>query len=211
MAAQTTGAGPAAQATEPASGEAGGTPPLPAPSALLQPALVSVQQAIALARPERWKAPGTVTGEAVSDIGSIQRDLNTTLPPLLAAAGSGSMTQLFPAYQNVEALYDVLVRVTQTSILAAPAQQSTAFQQATMDLQQARRSFADVLNASAAAQDRRLHEVQIKLTALQNTPPPAAPVCPPPPPAAKKPRPRPKPKPVKPPSTTTQTNPPGGN
>jgi hypothetical protein len=186
-------------------------PPASAPSAILQPALGSIQQALAIVRPEKWKAPGTVSSEAASDIGSIQRDLNSTLPPLLSAADSGSMTQLLPAYRNVEALYDVLVRVTQTSILAAPAQQSSALQQATMDLQQARRNFGDLLDSAARSQDRHLHEVQVRLTALQSAPPPPTPVCPPPP-APKKPRPRAKPKPKRTtPSSTTTTPPPASN
>jgi hypothetical protein len=202
--AQTPQAGPAPPAAQPASSQ-------PSPSAILQPALASIQQALAMVRPEKWKAPGTVSAESVSDVGSIQRDLNSTLPPLLNAADSGSMTQLLPAYRNIEALYDVLVRVTQTSVLAAPAQQSAALQQATMDLQQARRDFGDLLDSAAQSQDRHLHEVQLKLTTLQSTPPPPAPVCPPPPPPApKKPRPRAKPKPTT-PSFTTTTPPPANS
>jgi len=175
----------------------------PSPTTILQPALGSIQQALLIVRPEKWKAPGTVSAESVSDIGSIQRDLNSTLPPLLNAADSGAMTQLLPAYRNIEALYDVLVRVTQTSILAAPTPQSAALQHATIDLQQARRDFGDLLDSTAQSQDRHLHEVQLKLTTLQSTPPPPAPVCPPPPPPApRKARPRVKPKPITPSSTT---------
>lgn len=179
-------------------------PAQPSPSAMLEPALASVNLALSLARPEKWKAPSQVTAESASDLDSIQRDLNSTLPPLVSAADSGSMPQLLAAYRNVEALYDVLVRVTQTSVLAAPAQQSVALQQATQNLQQARRSFADLLDSAAQAQERRLTEVRQQLTRLQSAPPPPAPVCPPPP-APKKPihHARPKPKPTSTPQSTT--------
>jgi hypothetical protein len=176
----------------------------PAPSALLQPALESLQQALLVAHPDRWKAPGAVTAESAADIGSIQRDLNNTLPGLLTTADSGAVAQLVPAYRNVDALYDVLVRVTQTAVLAAPAPQSTALQQATAKLQQARFAYGDLLDSAAQTQDRRLRDVQARLATLQSSPPPPAPVCPPPAPAkpAAKPKPKPKPKPA-PTATTT--------
>jgi hypothetical protein len=197
-------------AMAPASAE---VPPSQTPSAVLEPALESIRQALVILRPEKWKAPGTVTADTTQSIASIQRDLDSTLPPLLTTADAGisSVPQVLPVYRNIEALYDVLVRVTQTSILAAPAAQSLALQQASMKLQQGRRELADLLQSSAQIQDRQLHEVQTKLRAIQATPPPPAPVCPPPPPppAVKKPKPRPKaaPKPVTPPPATTNTPP----
>lgn len=168
------------------------------PSVVLRPALGSLQQAIDILRPEKWKAPATITSESISDVASIQRDLGTTLPPLLTAADAapGSATQLLPAYRNIEALYDVLVRVTQTAVLAAPDQQSAALQQATSRLQQARREFGDLLQSSAQSQDRRLHDVQAQLRTVQNTPPPPAPVCAQPPPVVKRAKPHAKPKPA---------------
>jgi hypothetical protein len=147
----------------------------------------TLQQALAIAHPEKWKAPSAITTESVTDIGSLQRDLEQTLPPLVTTsdANPNSVSQLLPTYRNVEALYDVLVRVTQTSVLAAPPQQSTAFQQATVTLQQARRDFGDLLTADAQSQDRRVHDAQTRLASLQSAPPPPAPVCPTPPPVKK--------------------------
>jgi hypothetical protein len=191
---------PSSQATEAA-------PPSAIPSAVLRPALDSLQHALDLLRPDKWKAPATVTAESVSDIASIQRDLERTLPPILTSADAapGSVPQLLPAYRNIEALYDVLVRVTQTSILAAPAPQSLALQQASTKLQQARRDFGDLLQSASQSQERQLHDAQAQLRTAQNTPPPPAPVCPPPPPPVKKAKPRAKPKPAATTSTTPQT------
>jgi len=187
-------------------------PPAPAeaaatatPSAVMQPALGSLRQALEVLRPEKWKAAGAVTAESASDIGSLERDLDSTLPPLLAAAdvAPGSAAQLLPAYRNVEALYDVVVRVTQTAVLAAPAQQSEALQQATAALQQSRRDFGDLLNGAAQAQDRQLRDAQTRVRTLEATAAQPAPVCPPPP-VVKKPKPhvKPKPKPATPAATT---------
>lgn len=179
--------------------------PSATPSAVLRQALDSVRQALAILRPDRWKAPAQVDSESASDIGSIQRDLDNTLPQLLSAADAapGSTAQLLPAYRNVDALYDVLVRVTQTAVLSAPPQQSVALQQATASLQQGRRDLGDMVDAAAQSQDRQFHQVQVQLRTLQNTPPPPAPVCPPPPTPAKKPKPRARPKPKPAPAAAT--------
>jgi hypothetical protein len=200
-----------ARSPSPAAPAAAPAPPTVLPSAILRPALDSLHQALAIARPEKWKGPSAVTAESANDISSIQRDLDRTLPPLISAsdASPGSVPQLLPSYRNVEALYDVLVRVTQTSVLAAPAPQSTALQQATLSLQQARRDFGDLLDSAAQSQDRRFHDVQTKLTALQSAPPPPppAPACPPPPTVKKKttkPHAKPAPKPTTPTPSTSQ-------
>jgi hypothetical protein len=188
LAAQTVQTAETSQPSASAPASSAPAAPTTLPSAILRPAMQSLQQALAIARPEKWKAPAAITAESTSDIGSIQRDMDQTLPPLVTTsdASPNSVSQLLPTYRNVEALYDVLVRVTQTSILAAPAQQSVAFQQATQSLQQARRDFGDLLTSDAQSQDRRFHDTQVRLTALQSAPPPPPPpVCPPPPPVKK--------------------------
>jgi hypothetical protein len=180
-----------------------------APSVLMRPALESLRLALITLRPERWKTSAQITGESTADIGSIERDLDTTLPPLLSSADAApaSTTQLLPAYRNVEALYDVVVRVTQTAVLAAPPQQSAALQQATAALQQSRRDLGDLLDAAGQSSERQLRDTQVRLHTILATPPPPAPVCPPPPaPPVKKARPRVKPKPK--PVASTMANPP---
>jgi hypothetical protein len=180
------------------------------PSAVMRPAVESLRQTLLMLRPERWKAASQVAGESAADIGSIERDLDTTLPTLLSAADAapGSTTQMLAAYRNVDALYDVLVRVTQTAVLAAPQPQSMALQQATAAMQQSRRDLGDLLDAAVGTGERRLRDTQARLSALQAMPPPPVPVCPPPPaPPVKKAKPRAKPKPKLATSSATTTAP----
>jgi hypothetical protein len=163
-----------------------GAPPPPAeaaqqkaPSAIMQPALASLQQALAAQRTDKWKMPAALRELTDSNINSIHHDLDTTLPPLLqtADAAPDSAAQMLPAYRNIEALYDVLLRVTETSSFAAPSQQSDALQQAISSLDEGRRSFADRLQSAALASDRQIHSLQATIKA---TPPPAPapPPCP---------------------------------
>ncbi len=176
------------------------------PSATLQPALDSLQQTLITLRPEKWKCAPAVSQEAQKNIGSIQTDLETTLPPLLAVADQhpGSVAQVLPAYRNLSALYDVLLRVAQVARIAAPSQQSDALQQTVESLEASRRTLGDGLQSSALTENQQLHDLQAQLHTLQSTPAPNPVVCPAPvPPAlAKKRKPRPKPAPA----TAPQTN-----
>lgn len=190
-----------------------GAPPPPAeaaqqktPSAIMQPALASLQQALAAQRTDKWKMPAALRESTDSNINSIRHDLDTTLPPLLqtADAAPDSVAQMLPAYRNIEALYDVLLRVTETSSFAAPSQQSDALQQAISSLDEGRRSFADRLQSAALASDRQIHSLQATIKATPPPPPaPAPPPCPTPKHTTKKRTAKPKPAQPNPSNATT--------
>jgi hypothetical protein len=155
----------------------------------MQPALDTLQQTLGILRPDKWKASSAEREEAAANISSIGHDLQTTLPPLLAAADGapGSVAQLLPAYRNIEALYDVLLRVSEAGDLSAPKQQSTALEQARAKLEDGRRTFGERLQLAAVAREKQVHDLQATIRAI---PPPAPPVVCPPPPPVKKRRPR---------------------
>lgn len=156
------------------------------PSATMQPALDRIQQALNGLRPDKWKASGPVREEAAANISSIRQDLETTLPPLLAAADEapGSVARVLPAFRNIEALYDVLLRVAEVGNIAAPREQNAALEQARASLEDGRRALGDRLQAAALAQEKDIRNLQAAVHAAP--PAPAAAVCPPPPPAKKK-------------------------
>lgn len=162
-------------------------PPRTKPSSLMQPALDTLQQTLSELRPEKWKASDAVRQEMAGNISSIHRDLETTLPPLLMAADNapGSVSQLLPAYRNVEALYDVLLRVAEAGSIAAPNQQSAALERARASLEDGQRALGNHLKSIALAQEQQVRGLQ---AALRAVPPPPAPVVCPPPPAKKRPR-----------------------
>ncbi|MDW5265860.1 MULTISPECIES: hypothetical protein [Acidobacteriaceae] len=153
---------------------------------MLQPALNTLAQSLEGLRPDKWKTSDAIREETSSNISSIHRDIETALPQLLAGADAApnSVSQLLPAYRNIEALYDVLLRVGQVANLAAPNQQSAAIDHARASLEDARRALGDHLNSAALAQEQQVHSLQ---TALRAVPPPAAPVvCPTPAPVKKR-------------------------
>jgi hypothetical protein len=179
------------------------------PSAMLQPSLDTLQQTLSVLRPDKWKTSNAAREETDSNISSIHRDLEATLPPLLAAADGApnSAARLLPVLRNIDALYDVLLRIAELGKFSASAQQSTALEQALTTLEEGRHNLGDRLQAAALAQEQQVVDLQASLRAVPRTPAPAPVVCPPPPPPAKKRKPRPKPaqKPV--PATGTSTSP----
>ena len=86
----------------------------------LQPLLAQVNQSVSAIDVHRWKAPNDVRDTTASDVQSIQRDLTSTLPDLLsqAQASTGAVAPAFAVFRNIDALYDVLLRITETATLA---------------------------------------------------------------------------------------------
>jgi hypothetical protein len=177
----------AAQTQQPVPAAQRSSPGTWSTSATLQPALDALQGTIAGLRLDKWKR-GSVRDEADTNVNSIQRDLKTTLPTLLAGAdaggyaGSPAISRVLPVYRNVEALYDVLLRVVEASRVSAPGDQVGALEAAAAKLEAGRRAIGEHLQDAAVAQEARLSELQHSLQAqpvcpqaVPATPAPAAP------------------------------------
>ena len=175
------------------------TAPMSRPSEVLRTSLTALQQALAGVRLEKWKMSGELRDAADQDIRSIERDFQETLPPLLATADGdpGSVAKVLPAMRNVDAVYDVALRVSAMGRLTAPPQQSAALDQALQGLAESRKKLGDQLQVAALAADSRVGELQASLRASQaaaaavNTTPAAMPSVKPPLKPKKKIRPKP--------------------
>jgi hypothetical protein len=119
--------------------------------------MTEVERSISALNISRWKAPGQVKSAAQQDTGSIQRDLSDTLPGLLSKADAAPTTvpPAFVVYRNIDALYDVLLRVSETASLAAPQGESDALFSSLNKLEAARSQLGDaILNASQQREDQ---------------------------------------------------------
>jgi hypothetical protein len=151
--------------------------PSPKPSEILHGALAQVSQTLDSLNISRWKAPGEVRSAAQQNADSIQRDLNSTLPGLLtqADAAPGSVAAVFPAYRNVDALYDVLLRVSQTASITAPQNEAADLASALDKLEAARTRLADSILANSKNTETQLVNLQTavrKAEASQSATPP---------------------------------------
>ncbi len=170
-------------------------PGVPTASGLLRPSLDDVQQTLTAMKLDRWKR-GTVRTEAGDRIAQILRDIHDTLPSLLTTADAApeAVSKQLPVSRNIDALYDVLLRVYEAARVSAPDDQIMILDKSLAGLNKARLAFDDGLQDSATSTEKQVSELQtkVKAQAAFTCPAPApAPVCPKPAP----PKPRRKPKP----------------
>lgn len=166
--------------SETARGQAAtGAPPHPSafPVANLRPALANVQNTIANLNVGHWKAPAETRAAIQQDIGSMQRDLNATLPGLVAQAEANptALSPAFAVFRNLDALYDVLLRVTETAALAGSGSDAGSLEDARAGLEDGRGKLGSWLLQSISAQDAQIVHLQTALAAR----PVAAPAPPP--------------------------------
>jgi hypothetical protein len=131
----------------------------------VQPTLANVDTALAGVEVRKWRAPGDVKETTASDIQSIQKDINGTLPALVSQsqAAPSAIGPAFAVFRNIDALYDVLLRVTETATLAGSQQEATRLEQVRSDLQTRRSQLGNALLASATAQDASVVQLRTSL------------------------------------------------
>jgi hypothetical protein len=181
-------------------------------SSALQPRLDKLNQVIAGLEIDRWKATKQVKEMMAADVESTRKDLKQTLPGLLttADASPSSLTTLLPVSRNLNALYDVVLRVTVVADSAAPQPQAQAMADALSGLDAGRRGLNERVQGAADSQNHEMIELRKTVANLKVSaaapppPPPPAPVCPAPVVKKKKPAAKPAPKPA----TTTPPPPP---
>jgi hypothetical protein len=163
-----------------ARGQAATAPPpagTPFPVASLRPALANVQNTIANLSVGRWKAPAETRTAIQQDIGSMQRDLNATLPGLVAQAEANpaALAPAFAVFRNLDALYDVLLRVTETAALAGSGADAGSLEDARAGLEDGRGKLGAWLLQSISAQDAQIVRLQAAAAARPAAAPAAAP------------------------------------
>lgn len=148
------------------------TPSAVAPSSILQPALSGVQSTTANLNISKWKAPGSVRQAAQRDVDSIQNDLGSTLPNLLASADAApaSIPPSFAVYRNVDALYDVLLRVSETADLAAPENEASSVADALQRLESARTQLGDTILGMSQRQEAQMVALVAEVRSAKTSP-----------------------------------------
>jgi hypothetical protein len=141
--------------------------PQAAPTEAVRPLLVELNTAVSGLSISKWKAPGPVRSAAQENVGSIQRDITGTLPGLLdqANAAPESLGPAFAVYRNVDALYDVLLRLSGTADLAAPDNEALSLQTTLVNLSGARKQLGEAIMQTAT--DREAELTRLRAAATQ--------------------------------------------
>jgi len=181
---------------------------------MLQPSLDAVQQVLIGLKMDKWKK-GTVRTETSDKIAVIIKDLKETLPPLMSAgdAAPSVISKQLPVSRNIDALYDVILRVFEAARVAAPPEQIASLDKALSGLNTARMAYDDRLQDSAVAVEKQVSDLQTTVKAQAaikcSTPAPVmVSVCPTPPtPPKVKRKPKPPASTAPPPGATTSPKP----
>jgi hypothetical protein len=149
---------PAAQSPEAA------VPAARTASAVLQPALSQAQETLSGLKIEKWKK-GSVRDEAGENVRALLHDLQTNIPPLLAAADAepSALSHAMPLMKHLDAFYDVFLRVEEASRVSAPSEQITALQATMLSVNQARIGYDDELQTQAAAHEKLIFTLRTQL------------------------------------------------
>lgn len=145
-------------------------------SSMTRPALDQVQQTVADVSLSKWKAKDDVREATFENISSIQRDIVNTLPGLLsqADANPAAIQPTFALYRNLDALYDVLLRVSNTASMVGTAADVSALSNALTSLESARKSLGDRILDLSQQQQAAIVKLQ---AAIKTAPVAAAPTA----------------------------------
>jgi len=139
----------------------------PAPCEAVRPVAAEIAAAIDTIDLDHWKLPSAGKDQMGENVDSIRLDVSSTLPGLLDQA-KAVPTELAPQWlvmQNVNALYDVLVRVTTTANLAASREDASLLTDVQNQLGETRKHLITTLIAATANQDREVAMLTARLDA----------------------------------------------
>lgn len=122
----------------------------------------------------KWKAPGDVRRTTASDVDSMRSDVTDTLPALLntALGDPSKVSPAFSVYRNVDALYDVLLRVSETAQLAGASGDASLLEDQRAALENSRTQLGAALLQSAQSQEAEIVRLRSAATPVAPPPPP---------------------------------------
>ena len=137
----------------------------------------ATQVDLAKLRIDRWKTDSTSKKQAQANIESVSRNLHDALPAIMGElrAAPESLVSTFKLYRNLDALYDVLGSVVESTGAFGSKDE---FQQLANDLtaiEGSRRSFADRMETLAGTKEVELTKLRSQIHAAQQASVPTAP------------------------------------
>lgn len=114
---------------------------------------------------DNWKANAAAKSAAQADATSIQRNITSALPGMIAAvrAEPDNVNAQFVLYRNVNALHVVFGTLTDSARLSAQKGEYDALSQEQQLLASVRRSLGEVLEQSTAAAQKELKQMRAQI------------------------------------------------
>jgi hypothetical protein len=131
----------------------------------------TTQLDVAKLRIDKWKADGGTKRDTQSNADSVQRNLHSALPEIIAQLRSSpeNLEVTFKLYRNLSALYDVFSSIVESAGAFGSKDDFQALQNDLSSLDQSRRSLGDRMDDLASAKDAELKHLRTSLQAAQTS------------------------------------------
>lgn len=126
---------------------------------------------------ERWKTDKTTKEQALTNVDSIQRNLQAALPDIIAQlrAAPENVPDTFKLYRNLDALYDVLGNVVELTGAFGSRDDTQSLSNDLNTFEASRRQMADRIDNLSTAKESEIVRLRSELKAAQaavpSTPP----------------------------------------
>ncbi len=120
-------------------------------------------------RIEKWKADSNSKQQAQGNADSVQRNLTTALPGLVADVRSApqDVNSEFKLYRNLNVLYDVFVSLTESAGAFGPRNDYEALAQQLSVIDSVRRNLGDELEKLTASTQGELNQLRTQVRTLK--------------------------------------------
>jgi len=134
----------------------------------------SMQADLGKMRIEKWKTGATTKQQTLTNVESIQRNLQSALPEIIAQLNNApeDVGVSFKLYRNLDALYDVFGSVLESAGAFGSKDEFQNLNNDMTGLEGARRSFADRLQKLTASKEDELTRLRAQIKTLTAAPPP---------------------------------------
>ncbi len=120
-------------------------------------------------RIERWKTDKTTKEQALTNVDSIQRNLQAALPDIIAQLRSApeNLPDSFKLYRNLDALYDVLGNVVELTGAFGPRDDAQSLGNDLNTFETARRQMAERIDNLSTAKESEIVRLRTELKTAQ--------------------------------------------
>ncbi|MGH9503343.1 MAG: hypothetical protein ACRD20_10895 [Terriglobales bacterium] len=135
----------------------------------LEQASQTAQVDLAKLRIEKWKTDSGSKRQAEGNVESIQRNLHSALPEIIAELKSSpeNLAFTFKLYRNLDALYDVFESVAESAGAFGSKDDFQMLENDVNAFERGRRSFADRMETLAGAKDLEVNRLRAALQSAQ--------------------------------------------
>ena len=135
----------------------------------LEQASQQTQVDLARLRVDRWKTDSNTKRQTQADIDSIERNLQTALPEMIAQlrAAPEDLVPTFKIYRNLDALYDVLGSIAENTGAFGTKDDYEIVGGDLTAFEKSRRAFADRMETLAGTKDGEIIQLRAQVRTLQ--------------------------------------------